>query len=109
MSKQTFAATNVFAASDRLKHADRDRLREEAGHELDGLPVHPYVGDGEPDYVLPHLDAGQVGDPTVGQLPGDGPVVIEEIGELDIALVGLEADLEGAVAGKGVGLDGVRH
>lgn len=49
MSKQTFAATSVFAAWDRLKHADRDRLREEAGHELDGLPDHPYVGDGEPD------------------------------------------------------------
>lgn len=83
---------------------------EAADEELDLLPpiLHLHGRDIDPDEKHLSLDAGQVGDLAIGQLPGDGLLVVDEMGELDVAWP-LEVDLEGPVVGQGVGLDDVRH
>lgn len=85
-------------------------LRETADEEHDLLaPVlHLHGRDIDPDEEHLCLDAGQVGDLAIGQLPGDGLFVVDKMGEVDVAWP-LEVDLEGAVVGQGVRLDDVRH
>lgn len=85
------------------------RLREEPHLELDGLGFRVGLDgrDREPDEELLDLDAVEVGDGAVGELARDGLVVVDEVGELDVA-GGLEMHHELAVVGERVVPGGVR-
>ena len=91
-----------------LELGGRQGLGEEADLELDlafgGLGDD--AGDGDPDEELLGLDAGDVSDLAVGYLAGDPLLVVDEVGEVDVAGGG-ELNDEVAVGGEGVGLDGV--
>ncbi|KAG6528775.1 hypothetical protein ZIOFF_010960 [Zingiber officinale] len=93
----------VPAIGDVLEHLPREFLAEEARVELDGIRLldGPDVGDGEPGEELLDLDALDLGDGAVRDMPGNSLCVGDEVGELDIAWL-LEPDLEGAVVGEGV-------
>lgn len=61
------------------------------------------VGDGDPDEELLRLDAGEIGDGAVGELPPDGLLIVDEVGELDVARR-LELHHELTVRGERVAL-----
>ena len=81
-----------------VEHGRGQRLGDEAGLELDGalVGVRDHPRDVDPEEELLGLDAREVGDGALGELPRDGPLVVDEVGaEVDVAGAG-EVDLEGA-------------
>lgn len=94
-----------LAVRDALELLLREWLGEEANLELDGSigGVGLDGGDGDPDEELLGLDAGEIGDGTVGELPTDGLLIVDEVGELDVARR-LELDHELTVRGERVAL-----
>lgn len=91
-----------------LKLGSRQGLGEKPYVEIELAGVSDDVnsGHGEPNERLFDLNPGYIVDLAGTELPGDGLIVVDEVGELNVAGGG-EVDGEGAVVGDIVGFDDV--